>query len=225
MALVRPPVVPEPEPADNGNMSAATARFILCRRITARLPSRTLLTAMGPGVTASGVSRLAGTVLPLRLVSPSRPGELWLARTNTGALVTPGAVEVAAGHDPAIVALQASRLGGLSAFGLNQSMIPVWHVVFPGLRVGRVRVQTTLGQRGTPRILIVPGEQPETRGPSRSVSHPNDVMLAGKIAVLPLCRGLPWLDFLFTLRNAAVPGVRIRAENAGLHDVRSHAPG
>ena len=42
--------------ADYGNMSAPTAIFVLERLIAAGLPSRTLLTALGPGFTASCVS-------------------------------------------------------------------------------------------------------------------------------------------------------------------------
>jgi alkylresorcinol/alkylpyrone synthase len=42
--------------ADYGNMSAPTALFVLERILQAGLPSRTLLTAMGPGFTASCVS-------------------------------------------------------------------------------------------------------------------------------------------------------------------------
>src|SRR5271170_7462036 len=42
--------------ADYGNMSAPTALFVLERLIGAGLPSRTVLTAMGPGFTASCVS-------------------------------------------------------------------------------------------------------------------------------------------------------------------------
>ena len=42
--------------ADYGNMSAPTALFVLDRVIRGGLPSRTLLTAMGPGFTASCVS-------------------------------------------------------------------------------------------------------------------------------------------------------------------------
>ncbi len=44
--------------ADYGNMSAPTALFVLERIIAAGLPKRTLLTAMGPGFTASSVSLL-----------------------------------------------------------------------------------------------------------------------------------------------------------------------
>ena len=42
--------------ADYGNMSAPTALFVLERLAAAGLPPRTLLTAMGPGFTASCVS-------------------------------------------------------------------------------------------------------------------------------------------------------------------------
>ena len=42
--------------ADYGNMSAPTALFVLDRLITAGLPARTLLTAMGPGFTSCCVS-------------------------------------------------------------------------------------------------------------------------------------------------------------------------
>jgi alkylresorcinol/alkylpyrone synthase len=42
--------------ADYGNMSAPTVLFVLERIIQAGLPSRTLLTAMGPGFTSSCVS-------------------------------------------------------------------------------------------------------------------------------------------------------------------------
>lgn len=42
--------------AEHGNMSAPTALFVLDRLIKAGLPPRTLLTALGPGFTASCVS-------------------------------------------------------------------------------------------------------------------------------------------------------------------------
>ena len=42
--------------ADYGNMSAPTALFVLDRVLKSGLPSRSLLTALGPGFTASCVS-------------------------------------------------------------------------------------------------------------------------------------------------------------------------
>ncbi len=45
--------------ADYGNMSAPTALFVLDRLVSAGIPARAVLTAMGPGFTASCVSLLA----------------------------------------------------------------------------------------------------------------------------------------------------------------------
>jgi methyltransferase len=40
--------------------------------------------------------------------------------------------------------------------------------------------------------------------------------VAGEIALLPLALGLPWLALIFTILNAAVLAIRIRAENRAL---------
>ncbi len=164
----------------------------------------------------------AATVL-LSLVTLGRLGELWLARRNTAGLIARGAVEIAPGHYPAIVVLHAAWLGALWLFGWNQPVNPVWFAVFAILQIGRVWVLGTLGSRWTTRILIVPGERLVARGPYRYVNHPNYVVVVGELAVLPLCLDLPWLALLFTVLNAAVLTVRIRAENAGLQQVRGHA--
>ena len=44
---------------DHGNMSAPTVFFVLDRLIARGLPHRTLLTALGPGFTLSGLSLVA----------------------------------------------------------------------------------------------------------------------------------------------------------------------
>jgi methyltransferase len=57
-------------------------------------------------------------------------------------------------------------------------------------------------------------------GPYRFVSHPNYLVVAGEIAVLPLCLGLPWLALAFSVANVAILSIRIRAENAALIGLR-----
>jgi methyltransferase len=168
---------------------------------------------------------VTAAILLLGLVTLGRLGELRLARRNTAGLVARGAVELAPGHYPAIVLLHTAWLGALWGFGWDQPVNPIWFAVFAVLQIGRVWVLGTLGSRWTTRILIVPSERLVARGPYRFVSHPNYVVVVGEIAVLPLCLGLPWLAVLFTLLNAAVLTVRIRAENAGLQQVRAHAAG
>jgi len=74
----------------------------------------------------------------------------------------------------------------------------------------------SLGRRWTTRIITVPGETLVRRGPYRIVPHPNYVVVAAEILVLPLAFGLIGFAILFTLRNAAMMIVRIRAEQSAL---------
>ena len=158
--------------------------------------------------------------LLLALVTLERLAELWLARRNTKALMANGAVEVAPGHYPLIVLLHAVWLAGLWLLGWQQSVGIVWLVIFLLLQVLRVWVLATLGPRWTTRIIVQPGLPLVATGPYRLLSHPNYVVVVGEIAVLPLCLGLPWYALVFSIANAAVLTIRIRAENAALTGVR-----
>ena len=62
----------------------------------------------------------------------------------------------------------------------------------------------------------MPGEQLVARGPYKYVSHPNYLVVIGEIAVLPLVFGLWPTAVLFSVLNAIVLVIRVRAENAAL---------
>ena len=157
----------------------------------------------------------------LALVTLERLAELWLARRNTKALMSSGAVEVAAGHYPLIVLLHALWLAGLWFLGWQNSVQVAWLAVFLVLQVLRVWVLATLGPRWTTRIIVQPGLPLVASGPYRFLSHPNYVVVIGEIAVLPLCLGLAWYALAFSIANAAVLTIRIRAENAALVGMRN----
>lgn len=159
----------------------------------------------------------------LALVTVGRLGELWLARRNTAALLARGAVEIAPGHYPLIVALHAAWLAALWIYGAGQPVSPLWLAVFLGLQTARVWVLTTLGTRWTTRIIVVPGEHLVANGPYRFVNHPNYLVVIGEIAVLPLCLGLSWVALAFSALNAGVLLVRIQAESAGLKQAHPDA--
>ena len=159
-------------------------------------------------------------VILLALVTLERLAELWLARRNTKALVAAGALEFAPGHYPLIVLLHAFWLTGLWLLGWNQAVDIFWLVIFLLLQVLRVWVLATLGSRWTTRIIVQPGLALVAKGPYRWISHPNYVVVVGEIAVLPLCLGLPWYALAFSIANAAVLTIRIRAENAALLGLR-----
>lgn len=159
---------------------------------------------------------MTSAAIVLTLVTLERLAELWLARRNTRALLAQGALEFSPGHYPLIVLLHAFWLAGLWWWGWQQPLNMAWLAIFILLQILRVWVLTTLGPRWTTRIIVQPGLSLVASGPYRWISHPNYVVVVGEIAVLPLCVGLSVYALVFSLANAAVLAIRIRAENAAL---------
>jgi methyltransferase len=154
----------------------------------------------------------------LALVTAQRLGELVVARRNTARLLAAGGVERGAGHYPLMVTLHAAWLVGLWVLAWDRPADLVWLGVYLVLEALRAWVLTSIGRRWTTRIIVVPGETLVRKGPYRFVPHPNYVVVAGEIAVLPLVFGLIPYALLFTALNAAMLWVRIRAESAALKD-------
>lgn len=157
----------------------------------------------------------------LALVTAQRLGELVLARRNTKRLLARGGREVGAAHYPLIVAMHAAWLLGLWYFAVlrapaGQEVNLPWLGVFVVLQLARVWVIASLGGRWTTRIIVLPGEPLVRHGPYRFVSHPNYWVVAGEILVLPLAFGLAAFGLVFTVLNAAMMWIRIRAEMAAL---------
>ena len=160
-------------------------------------------------------------VAVLGFVTAQRLGELALAARNTRRLKARGAVEAGGGHYPLIVALHAVWLAGLWALAWDRPASLAWLAAYAGLQALRIWTLASLGARWTTRILVLPGEPLVRRGPYRFLSHPNYVVVAGELAVLPLAFGLPLYALGFSLANAAVLALRLRAETAALRAGRA----
>ncbi len=145
-----------------------------------------------------------------------RLAELALATRNTRRLRNAGGVEFGAAHYPLMVALHACWLLGLWVYGHDRSVDPVGLAVFVVLQAGRVWVIASLGSRWTTRVIVVPGSLAVVRGPYRWLRHPNYLIVALEIAVVPLALGLPLFTLVFSLLNAALLAYRIRVENRAL---------
>jgi methyltransferase len=159
---------------------------------------------------------LTAAEIILAAVTLQRVGELVVSRHNTQRLMARGAVEIAPGHYPLIVAVHTGWLISLWVFGREQPVNVAFlagYLVLQGLRFWMLR---TLGPRWTTRIIVLPGQPLVSGGPYRFLSHPNYAIVAGEIAVLPLTLGLPLLAGVFTVLNAAVLAIRISAENRAL---------
>jgi methyltransferase len=163
---------------------------------------------------------LTAAEIVLVLVTLQRAGELVIARRNTQRLIARGAVEIAAGHYPLVVAVHAGWLISLWLFGRDQPVNAIALAAYLLLQGLRGWVFWTLGARWTTRIIVIPGETLVSAGPYRYLSHPNYAVVTGEIAVLPLVLYLPWLAAIFTVLNAVMLAIRIRAENRALAALR-----
>ena len=159
-------------------------------------------------------------IVIIALVTLQRLFELWLSNRNTRRLLAEGAREYGAAHYPLIVALHLLWLAALWWLAPGRGVDLVWLAIFVLLQLGRVWVIASLGRRWTTRIIVLPGSPRVRRGPYRFLDHPNYLVVAGEIAVLPLVFGLWQVAAVFTLLNAVILWVRIRAEDRALASLR-----
>ena len=151
------------------------------------------------------------TVALLRLV------ELAYAGRNARRLRARGAHEVGARHYSALVALHAAWLATIFAT-VPQNTPPSLPLaaLFAVLLVARAWTIASLGRYWTTRVITLPDEPLVRRGPYRFLRHPNYLIVAGEIAVLPLIFGAWRLALLFSVANAALLWYRIRVEDRAL---------
>lgn len=158
------------------------------------------------------------------LVALQRLAELALSHRNTRRLRAAGGVEVGAGHYPLLVALHIAWLGALVVTVPADAplrMPPLaLYIAVQGLRYWAI---AALGENWTTRIITVPGRTPVRHGPYRYLRHPNYMVVACEIAVLPLAFGAWRIALLFTVLNGAMLAHRIRIENAALAAENSSA--
>jgi methyltransferase len=156
-----------------------------------------------------------GATLFLAFVVLQRLGELALARRNTARLLASGAREVAAGHYPAIVAIHAGWIACIVWFGIDRPVSLPWLLIYAVLQGLRVWILATLGRRWTTRIIVT-REPLVASGPFRFLRHPNYALVAAEIVAASMVLGLWRVAAVFTVLNALVLAIRIRAEDAAL---------
>ncbi|KAA2261424.1 hypothetical protein F0L68_16680 [Solihabitans fulvus] len=167
------------------------------------------------------VSALWYSVL-VGLVAVERLAELVVAKRNLAWSLARGGRESGFSHYPFMVVLHTGLLAGclLEVWLGDRPFLPAlgWPmlalvVASQALRWWCIR---TLGHRWNTRIVVVPGLPRVTGGPYRWFAHPNYVAVVVEGFALPLVH-TAWLTaVLFTVVNAGLLTVRIRAENDAL---------
>ena len=159
-------------------------------------------------------------IVILTLVTLQRLAELFIARRNTERLLAAGGFEVASGHYPLFVVLHGLWLAGLWYLALKLQVSYPWIVAYLVLEAARGWIIAALGSRWTTRIVVVPGETLVEQGPYKYFRHPNYMVVAGEIFILPMAFGLWWYALIFAVVNAALLYWRIKTEDAALKPLR-----
>jgi methyltransferase len=159
---------------------------------------------------------VGGGALLLAYLTAQRLAELWWARQNEARLMAAGGIEYGRSHLPLMILFHAAWMVGLWLLAYAHAVNLVFLALIGVLQILRFWVLVTLGRRWTIRIIVVPGEQLVARGPYRWLRHPNYAVVSGEIAAVPLALGLPIYALVFSILNALVLLIRIRAENAAL---------
>ncbi|WP_214401129.1 isoprenylcysteine carboxyl methyltransferase family protein [Pseudonocardia lacus] len=166
-------------------------------------------------VLAVGVERLA------EMVVSTRHARWAMAR---------GGVETGRGHYPVMVVLHTALLAGCVAevwLAPRQfTPAPGWTMAALVLACQGVRwwCIAALGPRWNTRVIVVPGLPLVTSGPYRYLSHPNYAVVVVEGAALPLVHGAWLTAAVFTVANAALLTVRLRAERRALRWAAREVP-
>lgn len=156
----------------------------------------------------------------LALVTLQRLMELYIAHRNTKRLLANGGIEVSSGHYPLIVLFHAIWLGGLWYMVWGEVVSWPWAFAYLVLQAARGWIIAALGSRWTTRIIVVPGETLSVAGPYKYFRHPNYMIVAAEIFILPLVFGLWWFAIIFGCINLALLFWRIREEERALKPLR-----
>ncbi len=165
----------------------------------------------------------------LAVIACERVAELVVSARHANALLRRGGVEYGFGHFPVMVALHAALIAGCVIEPLlgHRAFIPAlgWTMLAVTVAANALRwwCITTLGERWTARVIVLPGAPLVRSGPYRWFAHPNYVAVVIEGAALPLT-GSAWITACaFTVLNAALLSVRIRCETAALATAAPHA--
>ncbi|MFK2826429.1 isoprenylcysteine carboxylmethyltransferase family protein [Bacillus sp. B190/17] len=152
--------------------------------------------------------------------------EVVYARFNEKRMREQGAIEAGEGHYKWIVLLHIffflSLLAEVLYVGTDTAGGWLWFlVIFVLAQVLRIWSLASLGPFWNTKILVLPGAERIRRGPYRWFSHPNYIVVATEIAVLPLIFGAWRTACFFSIANALLLiYVRIPAEEKALQELK-----
>ena len=164
-------------------------------------------------------------VVLVAVVGLERVAELVVSNRNAAWAFARGGRESGRGHYPAMVVLHTALLVGavVEVVALDRGFHPLLGWTVLGLVLGSQALRwwciRTLGHQWNTRVVVVPGAGRVTTGPYRWFAHPNYVAVVVEGVALPLVHTAWVTALVFTVLNAALLTVRLRAEEHALADL------
>lgn len=156
----------------------------------------------------------------LGAVAVERLAELVVTKRNAAWSFARGGVEFGRGHYPLLVSVHVLLLLGCAVEAWFRPFVPAlgWSMFMLVLAAQGLRwwCIAALGRRWNTRVIVVPSLPLVSSGPYRFLKHPNYVAIVLEGIALPLVHSAWLTATLFTVANAALLTVRIRAENRAL---------
>lgn len=160
--------------------------------------------------------------LIIAAMSVERLAEMAVAKSNAAWSLARGGIETGRGHWPFMVALHVGLLAGALAevWLADRPFIPWlgWPMLVLLVAANALRwwCIATLGRQWNARVIVVPGARRVTSGPYRWLRHPNYVAVVVEGIALPLVHTAWVTALVFTLLNAIILTLRLRAETKAL---------
>jgi methyltransferase len=142
--------------------------------------------------------------------------ELLISKRNEKWLIRHGAVEHGKRHYPLIILLHMGFIGSLIAEYLlfpGKALIYPFLIVFLVLVVAKIWIIRSLGPYWNTKIYRIPGIAPVRTGAYKYLKHPNYLIVIAEIMIFPLIFHLYYTALIFTILNAIMLTIRIKAEN------------
>src|SRR5580704_2439712 len=158
----------------------------------------------------------------LGVIACERVAELVVSGRHAKGLLRRGGVEYGFGHFPVMIVLHVGLIAGcvLEPVLGHRTFVPAlgWPMLALTVAANVLRwwCISTLGERWTARVIVLPGEPLVRSGPYRWFAHPNYAAVIIEGAALPLAGSAYITATVFTVLNAVLLTVRIRCEARAL---------
>ena len=164
----------------------------------------------------------------LTIVISQRLIELLIAKRNEKWMKSEGAFEAGASHYPYMVAMHVFFFIVLisEVVFLHRQLSflwPIWLGIFLAAQILRIWCLTSLGKYWNTKIIVLPNARVVRKGPYKWLRHPNYIIVATELLVLPLLFNAIFTAIIFSLLNIWMMTVRIPTEEQALRKATNYS--